>query len=157
MKHLLSAIAMAALIGAMPAMAQTSSTEQSKHPSAMGTSSDNSAAQSGTTSPGNARHGGKEAAARRGGSSPEDNMAEELNRQELERVQGNSAQTTGAGAATTGSSMQSGATTGSSDLNASGAPRGGRPARTGSRAGSAEVGSPSPEQREEHPGEGGQE
>ena len=155
MKHLLSAIALAGLIGAVPAWAQTSSGDQSKQPTPQASSSDQSA--SGTSM-------GK---ARRGTRSPEDNMAEELNRQELQRVEAGTGTTAGSGATSngmSGSSVNSGAATSGtttpgtdgSSLPASGAPRGA--SRTGNmsdRAGSGESGHPSPGTMEEHPGASG--
>ena len=132
MKHLLSAIAMAALIGAVPAWAQTSSTDQSKQPMPQASSSGN--ADSSTM--GKAHH----RAAARGGGSAEDNMAEELNRQELERVQG------GTPMGASGSSLP-----------AAGAPRGaGSTGNLSDRAGSEAIGRPSPEGMDEHPGAPGQ-
>jgi hypothetical protein len=149
MKHLLSAIAVAALIGAVPAWAQTSSSDHSKQPMPQASSSDHSG--SGTSM----------AKARRGTRSPEDNMAEQLNRQELQRVQANGAGTT-AGSGMTGSGVNggaatSGATTGTSgsSLPASGAPRGSDGSgNLSNRAGSEEIGHPSPGTMEEHPGAG---
>lgn len=79
MKHLLSGVALAALLTtALPAMAQTSSSGTSANPqSGATTPSDSMGKSSGS--------GGKSAAKHR--STPSDNMAEELNRQELQRVQ----------------------------------------------------------------------
>jgi len=120
MRHLLSGVALAALLAAgLPAAAQTNGTPQPKTPPA---SSDqntsvtpnkpraggqagmsSSEGQSGTSQPADATggpatkakskhaHAGKDkkmaSAHRRGGSAPGDNMAEELNRQELAKVQ----------------------------------------------------------------------
>jgi hypothetical protein len=146
MKHLLSAIAVAALVGAVPAWAQTSSSDHSKQPmpqasssgtadsSAMGTSSDT--AKSGT-SIGKAHH----RAAARGGRSHEDNMAEELNRQELDRVNRNDAATS------------SGSTTQPSGMGGTSAPAAApNTPHTGVEAGGKESGSPSPAQTQERSG-----
>ena len=94
MRHLLGGVAIAALLAAgLSAHAQTSGTDRQKPaPSA------SSGAQSGATTPSDTtgqtgkaktgKHAGKSkhAMTRRGGTSPEDNMAEELNRRELENV-----------------------------------------------------------------------
>jgi hypothetical protein len=100
MRHLLGGVAIAALIAAgLPAMAQTSSTDRpTSAPSATNTP------QSGATMPSDTgdqpkakKHTGKnrgaQAMTQRRGGSPQDNIAEELNRQELQRVeQGGGAQ-----------------------------------------------------------------
>jgi hypothetical protein len=159
MKHLLSAIAVAALIGSVPAWAQTSASDPSKQPMPQASSSgkaDSSAMGSGT-SMGKARH----KAAKRGGGAPEDNMAEELNRQELDRVAHNGGEAAGGGVQPNGVSGTSGGMSGTTaapsgtsngSVPSSGAPQGYQPDNAGSRAGGAEIGQPSPGTLEEHPG-----
>ena len=134
MKHLLGGVAIAALItvGA-PVWAQNSNVGQSKQApqaetqsgtSSTGTSTSAPAAtdnaQSGATTPSDStgkagKHAGtsRSLKAQRGGTSPEDNMAEELNRQELQRVTRGSSETTGSGQ-TQAPAGQSGATAPSS-------------------------------------------
>ncbi|HEX7966588.1 MAG TPA: hypothetical protein VF502_00100 [Stellaceae bacterium] len=117
MKHLLGGVAIAALITAgAPAWAQNSNVSQSKQApqaetqsgtSSTGTSTSMPAATdnapSGATTPSDSTgKAGKHAGTARSlkaqrGTSPEDNMAEELNRQELQRVTQGSGQTTGSG------------------------------------------------------------
>ena len=135
MKHLLSAIAVAALMASVPAWAQTSASDQSKQPMPQASSSGNadSSAMGSGTSMGKAHH----KAAKRGGGAPEDNMAEELNRQELDRVMQNG----GEGA---------GSTSGTSTPAATGTVP--STPHTGAEAGSKESASPSPAQTEDRPG-----
>jgi hypothetical protein len=133
MKHLLSAIAVAALIGGVPAWAQTSSSGQAMQPGAQASPSDTTGAGAGMRM-GKTHHRARAARNRR---SPGDNMAEELNRQELERVQNGAPGASG------------------SSLPSSGAPMGGQPNNAGGRAGSEAIGRPSPGTMEEHPGSSG--
>ena len=107
MKDLLSGVAIAALVAtSLPAWAQTNSPDQTRQapssgatrssPSASGPSTGMSAPSAGKATGRAEKHA---AAKKRGGRSPEDNMAGELNRQELERVtQGGGQTTTGSGA-----------------------------------------------------------
>jgi len=115
MKRLLTGVAVAALMAAgLPALAQSDNTDQMKKPaqstSRSGTSAQNTkqaapsdtAAQSGASTPSSSdtssmpssssssssmkRSHKHQSANARGGRSPQDNMAEELNRQELQRL-----------------------------------------------------------------------
>ncbi len=108
MKHLLGSVAIAVLIVAgAPAWAQSSNASQSKQAPQAQTQSGMSSTGSGATTPsdatGNAGQYGGTAAAGTGsksqhrGMSRKDNMAEELNREELRRAMQNSRATTGSG------------------------------------------------------------
>lgn len=129
MKHLLGGVAIAALVATgVPAWAQ-SSTTQSKHAAQTETQAGTSATGSGTSAPSatyndqsgattssesTGKTGKHTGAARslktqRGGASREDNMAEELNREELQRVTQGGGETTGSGQ-TQAPAGQSGAT-----------------------------------------------
>jgi hypothetical protein len=135
MRHLFGGVAIAALLAAgLPAAAQTSSTDQQNAPAAapsqsapmpkgdmqhmkgMSNSGTSEAAKPGVKKsakmPGHHRaakaktHEARQALAhKRGGRAPEDNMAEELNRQELQRVS-QGAQTPGSGTSAPGGAMQ---------------------------------------------------
>jgi hypothetical protein len=144
MKHLLSAIAVAALMGSVPAWAQTSSSDPSQQPMPQAGSSgkaDSSAMDTGKSMV-KAHH----KAAMRGGGAPEDNMAEELNRQEFDRVTHNGGETSGSGMPPNGMS----GTTAPAASGATGAMP--NTPHTGAEAGSKERGSPSPAQTEDRPG-----
>jgi hypothetical protein len=109
MKHLLSGVALAALLTAgLPVLAQTTSTDKPSPaaPSTTGAKSSmptgTDSAQSGATSPSDStgksgKHARRSGAAAKHGQSPSDNMAEELNRQELQRMQSGGQTTTGSG------------------------------------------------------------
>jgi len=110
MRHLLGGIALAALLAAgLPAAAQTSSTRQPTTPPATSAQSGTSQSQvaadeTGTSTKAKGKHAAKHhTMAQRGGSS-EDNIAEELNRQELEKLQ--------QGTPTSGTSAQPGGMSG---------------------------------------------
>ncbi|HEX9489597.1 MAG TPA: hypothetical protein VF930_04875 [Stellaceae bacterium] len=111
MKHLLSGVALAALLTVgLPALAQTSSSDKPPPAAPSDTSTTgaktsmpagNDSTQSGATSPSDStdksgKHARKRGAAAKHERSASDNMAEELNRQELQRVQ-SGGQTTGSG------------------------------------------------------------
>ncbi len=111
MKHLLSGVALAALLTAgLPALAQTSGSDKQPPAAQSGTSTTGAktsvpagtdSAQSGATTPSDStgksgKQARKSGAAAKHSQSASDNMAEELNRQELRRVQ-SGAQTTGSG------------------------------------------------------------
>jgi hypothetical protein len=111
MKHLLSGVALAALLTAgLPALAQTSSSDKQPPSAQSGTSTTGAktsvpagtdSAQSGATTPSDStgksgKPPRKSGAAAKHTQSASDNMAEELNRQELQRVQ-SGGQTTGSG------------------------------------------------------------
>ncbi len=108
MKHLLGSVAIAVLIAAgAPAWAQNSNAGPSKQAAQAQTQSGMSSTGSGATTPsdatGNAGQYGGTATAGMGaksqhrGMSRKDNMAEELNREELQRARQNSGETTGSG------------------------------------------------------------
>ncbi|MGO8918270.1 MAG: hypothetical protein ACLQJR_20415 [Stellaceae bacterium] len=85
MRYLLSGVALAALLATgLPTAAQTDATQPKTPPAA---SDQNTPAMPGTKA--KAKHAGKSAsmAHRRGGRASEDKSAEELNRQELARLQ----------------------------------------------------------------------
>jgi hypothetical protein len=83
MKHLLGGVALAALLTAgLPAMAQTDSSSGKQPPAA--SPSAGTAPQSGTTTAGNMERVGSGAKHK---ASPTDNMAEQLNKKELQRVE----------------------------------------------------------------------
>ena len=96
MRYLLGGVAIAALIAAgMPAMAQTSSTQR---PSSAPSATNQNTPQSGATMPSDTgeqpkagkhagKHHGMQSTAQRRGGSSQDNIAEELNRQELQRIE----------------------------------------------------------------------
>lgn len=104
MKHLLSGVAIAALIAtSLPAWAQANSPDQTRQAPSSGAARSSPGPSTGMSAPSAGKATGRAekraAAKKRGGRSPEDNMAEELNRQELERVtQGGGQTTTGSGA-----------------------------------------------------------
>jgi hypothetical protein len=159
MKHLLSAIAVAALMSSVPAWAQISASDPSQQPMPQASSSgkaDSSAMDTGTS-----MRKTHHKAAMRGGRAPQDNMAEELNQQELDRVTHNGGEASGSGMQPNGVSGTSGGMSGTTaapsgtsngSLPSSGAPQGYQPNNAGSRAGGAEIGQPSPGTLEEHPG-----
>lgn len=108
MKHLLSGIAMAALLAAAPAFAQTGSTGQTMQPGVQSGASTSD--QMGKTRP-----SAGQKAARRTSRSPEDNMAEELNRQELQRVTQNNGAPGSGPSGPGGTTTMPGGTSGSSN------------------------------------------
>src|SRR5579883_1714586 len=126
MKRLLTGVAVAALMAAgLPALAQSDNSDQMKKPaqstSRSGASAQNTkqatpsdaAAQSGASTPSSSakKHARKHQSANaRGGRSPEDNMAEELNRQELQRLSGGNQGSNQMPSGQSGTSSQSGAT-----------------------------------------------
>lgn len=108
MRHLLGGVALAALLAAgLPAAAQTNGTQPQTPPAASnqsGTSQSAAATDEPATKAKN-KHAGKNksmaAAHKRGGMAAEDNMAEELNRQELAKVEQGSSPGQGSGSTAT--------------------------------------------------------
>ncbi len=144
MKRLLTGVAVAALMAAgLPALAQSDNTDQMKKPaqstsrnagnaaqqsapsdtaaqSGASTPSDNSSSSSPSTSKNHARAKHQTAHAR-GGRTAEDNMAEELNRQELQRLtQGGGQSQNGGQAPSNANQMPSGSSGTSGQSGASG-------------------------------------
>jgi hypothetical protein len=120
MKRLLGAVAVAALLGAAPAWAQTSSSDQTSQPVPQANSADKTNAETGATTTSDAgSNTGKTRHHARSGRSQGDNTAEQLNRQELDRVQGS-----GAAGTTTGGAGMGGRGASGSSVPSSGSPKG---------------------------------
>jgi hypothetical protein len=116
MKHLFSGIALAALLAAgAPALAQSNSAKQPAASPSAGASTSTTTQQSGTTTPPGATERSSKSAGTgmKHQSSPSDNMAEQLNREELERVQ-HGGQTSGSGQSQSPAATPSGSAGGTS-------------------------------------------